>query len=159
MNPEMAYRTRLAEGFLAEARQDMADRRWRACVSSSQLAVENSAKAALAMLGPVGKTHNPAAMLYAAVREGRFDGRLVQIVDELAECASRMGSDVHAESDYGDDATWRTPWEILTEADAQESMRIAEKAVASLHTLAAMTQNPQQGAPDCGIQASEQKGR
>lgn len=56
---EVRYRQRLAEGFLGEARQDVELRRWRSCIDNSQLAVENAAKAALALLGPVGRTHNP----------------------------------------------------------------------------------------------------
>ena len=142
MNSELAYRTKLAEGFLDEARQDVAGGRWRACVSSSQLAAENSAKAALATLGPVGRTHNPATLLYAAVREGRFEARLVRTVEGLAECASQMGTDVHVGSDYGDDATWRTPWEILTEADARDSLSTAETAVAALRKLIAGAEPP-----------------
>lgn len=60
---EGRYRLRLAEGFLDEAREDKSLGRWRACVSGSQLAVENAAKAVLALLGPVGRTHNPAPLL------------------------------------------------------------------------------------------------
>lgn len=51
---QVRYRLRLAEGFLEEARQDISSQRWRSCVDNSQLAVENAAKALLAMLGPVG---------------------------------------------------------------------------------------------------------
>lgn len=47
---DAAYRLRVAQGFLEEARQDIELGRWR----NSQLAVENAAKAVLALLGPVG---------------------------------------------------------------------------------------------------------
>lgn len=66
---EARYRLRLAEGFLQEARQDIALQRWRSCVDNSQLAVENAAKAALAFLGPVGRTHNPATLLRQALAD------------------------------------------------------------------------------------------
>ena len=69
---EARYRLRLAEGFLQEARQDLALQRWRSCVDNSQLAVENAAKAALAFLGPVGRTHNPATLLRQALADRRF---------------------------------------------------------------------------------------
>lgn len=66
------YRVRLAEGFLDEARQDIQLGRWRSCVDNSQLAAENSGKAPLALLGPVGRTHAPAALLRRAMTAGRF---------------------------------------------------------------------------------------
>ncbi|MDO8672160.1 MAG: HEPN domain-containing protein [Dehalococcoidia bacterium] len=62
-NDEARYRLRLAEGFLGETRQDIDSKRWRSCMDNSQLAVENAAKAVLALLGPVGHTHNPGALL------------------------------------------------------------------------------------------------
>lgn len=65
---EALYRLRLAQGFWKEAQQDMALGRWRAAVDNSQLCVENAAKAVLGLLGPIGRTHNPAVKLRQAVR-------------------------------------------------------------------------------------------
>ena len=39
---EVSYRLALAEGFLAEAEQDLDLNRWRSCVDNAQLAVENA---------------------------------------------------------------------------------------------------------------------
>lgn len=41
---EVSYRLALAEGFLAEAEQDLDLNRWRSCVDNAQLAVENAAR-------------------------------------------------------------------------------------------------------------------
>lgn len=60
---EVGFRLRLADGFLAEARQDLELERWRSCVDHSQLATENAAKAGLALIGPVGRTHTPSILL------------------------------------------------------------------------------------------------
>ena len=46
---DAAYRLRMAQGFLDEARQDVELGRWQSAVDNSQLAVENAAKAALAL--------------------------------------------------------------------------------------------------------------
>ena len=132
MNAEVNYRKRLAEGFLAEARQDMGLKRWRACVSNSQLAAENSAKALLAMLGPVGKTHQPTVLLRKALDEGRFADAARLAVDAVADAAETLGSDVHIESDYGDDARWLTPWEIFGSEEASLALGKAEQAVEAL---------------------------
>lgn len=54
------YRLNLARGFLAEGEQDVQLARWRSVVDNAKLAVENAAKAVLALVMPVGRTHNPA---------------------------------------------------------------------------------------------------
>ena len=126
---ERRYRLRLAQGFLEEARQDLGLRRWRSCVDNSQLAVENAAKAVLAVLGPVGRTHSPGALLQRAVEERRFPEAARASVEKLAECARLLGPSVHVESDYGDDTTWRTPWEIFGQTDAEQAIRVAEEAL------------------------------
>jgi len=64
---EPHYRLNLAEGFLFEAREDINLNRWRSCVDNSPLAVENAAKVALALLGPVGRTHARAIRWYSEV--------------------------------------------------------------------------------------------
>ena len=129
MTEEAGYRLRLAEGFLQEARQDMELNRWRSCVDNSQLAAENGAKVLLAMLGPLGRTHNPAFLLRNALLENRFPQDLVAQVERVAECAALLGPDVHIESDYGDEAAWRTPWELFEETDARQALGLAENAV------------------------------
>lgn len=126
---EARFRLRLVEGFLEEARQDMAFRRWRSCVDNNQLAVENAAKTVLALLGPVGRTHKPGILLREALDGGRFPPSVVQQVERIAECAELLGPDVHIQSDYGDEVGWRTPWELFDEADAQRALSMAEEAV------------------------------
>ena len=126
---EIAYRLRLAEGFLAEAQQDMSLGRWRSCVDNSQLSVENAAKAALATLGPVGRTHDPAGLLRQGLADGRFSDAAMPAVADLAKQAELLGHDVHMETDYGSEHGWRTPWELFDEDDARQSLAIAESAV------------------------------
>lgn len=125
---EVTYRLRLAEGFLDEARQDLGLRRWRSCIDNSQLSVENAAKTVLAMLGPVGRTHNPAILLRKALAEGRFLETVHGEVVQVAECSEVLGQDIHMETDYGSEAEWRTPWELFDESDAQQALDTAERA-------------------------------
>lgn len=126
--PESRYRLRLAQGFLEEARQDMALGRWRAAVDNSQLCVENAAKAVLALLGPVGRTHNPAAQLRQALKEERFTPQDTHLVETLTEIAEMLGPDIHIQTDYGDEAGGYTPWELFHEEDARQALQMAEKA-------------------------------
>jgi HEPN domain-containing protein len=123
------YRLKLAFGFLQEARQDVELARWRSAVDNAQLAVENAAKAALALLGPVGRTHNPATQLREALSRDMFKAPYKGPVESLAEYAEVMGPDVHIKTDYGDEIGGRTPWDLFTKTDAQQALAIAEHAV------------------------------
>ena len=126
---EARYRLQLAQGFLEEARQDVSLERWRSCMDNSQLAVENAAKVILALLGPVGRTHNPATVLRQALAEGRLPEDIVARVKTIADHAESLGPDVHIESDYGDEAGGRTPWELFDEDDATQALALAEETV------------------------------
>jgi HEPN domain-containing protein len=128
-NEEAGYRLRLCEGFLAEARLNNQHELWRSCVDNSKLAAENAAKATLAITGPVTRTHNPAVILLDALKKGSFPQQLEEQVRKIAECAALLGPQVHSESDYGDEANWRTPWELFDKTKAEEALELAETAV------------------------------
>jgi HEPN domain-containing protein len=126
---DAAYRLKVAVGFLEEARQDVALQRWRAAVDNAQLAVENSAKSVLALLGPVGRTHNPAIQLRQALDRGVFATESAVPVRRLAELAELLGPDIHVQTDYGDETGGRTPWELFDASDASQAHAFAEEAV------------------------------
>jgi len=132
---DAAYRLRVAQGFLREARQDVDLARWRFAVDNSQLAVEHAAKAVLALLGPVGRTHTPAAHLRLALDEGRFQAPLADRVRALAETAERLGADLRIQTDYGDEIGGRTPWQLFDEADGRRTVGLAEEAIVLAQTI------------------------
>lgn len=123
------YRIKVAQGFLDEARQDVELERWRSAMDNAQLAVEHAAKAVLALIGPLGRTHNPAPLL----RQALYDGTLAVCdptrVQRLAELAELLGFDVHVQTDYGDEMAGQTPWELFDAADARQALAMAEEAV------------------------------
>ena len=121
------YRFRIAQGFLEESRQDVALTRWHSVVDSAQLATENAAKAVLAPVGPVGRTHQPALLLRQALQI--FSPSYQQYVERLSEQAEMLGFDVHVQTDYGDEMEGVTPWELFNEDDARSTLAIAEEAV------------------------------
>ncbi len=124
-----AYRLRLAQGFLGEARQDAGLSRWRSAVDNAQLAVENAGKTVLVLFGEIGRTHNPATRIRRLINEGRLDAALSECLERLAELAELLGSDIHIQTDYGDEVGGRTPWELFDEEDAREALTMAEEAV------------------------------
>jgi HEPN domain-containing protein len=126
---DASYRLRLAAGFLDEAEDDAQRGRWRSCVDNSQLAAENAVKTYLALLGPSGRTHRPAALLRRAIADGTVPPHAREIAGHLAEAGELLGPDIHARSDYGDEAARRTPWELFDEATARECLDTARQAV------------------------------
>ena len=121
------YRLNLAQGFLTEAREDLQLARWRSCVDNCQLAVENAAKVALALLGPVGRTHDPAKFIRKSLAS--YSDAIRPQAERMAECAEILGPEIHARSDYGDDDSMKTPWQLFNQTDAQSALAIAEEAV------------------------------
>src|SRR5262249_28412641 len=97
---------------------------------------ENAAKAALATLGPVGRTHNPAAILQIALDEDRFPPELKEHVGRLTECARQLGPAVHIRSDCGDENTRQTPWELFDEPAARQALALAGEAVSLARGIA-----------------------
>jgi HEPN domain-containing protein len=123
------YRLKLATGFLQEASQDVALQRWRSAMDNAQLAVENAGKGVLALIGPVGRTHQPAPLLREALQQGVFPVSQHEKVRRLAELAELLGPDVHIQTDYGDEVGGLTPWELFDEADSRLAFAMADEAV------------------------------
>ncbi len=123
------YRLKVAQGFLEESREDMGLKRWRSAVDNAQLATENAAKAVLALVVPLGKTHNPAHPLRKAVQESLFPEEYRALVEQLATLSETLGFDIHVQTDYGDEVEGLTPWEIFGEEDAQQAITIADETV------------------------------
>ena len=129
------YRLKVAQGFLEESRQDVQLRRWRSAVDNAQLAVENSAKAVLSLVAPIGKTHNPAPQLRENLSKGHFPADIVEMVERLAECAEQLGFDVHIQTDYGDETGRLTPWDLFDEKDALQAQSLAQEGVDLADTI------------------------
>lgn len=109
--------------------------RWRSAVDNAQLAVENSAKSVLALVGPVGRTHNPAPLLRRLLSDEIFTREHGELVQSLAEHAEMLGADIHVQTDYGDEMGGRTPWELFDEEDARQALARAEEAVSLAQTV------------------------
>ncbi len=124
----VGYRLRLAQGFLAEAQQDITLTRWRSAMDNAQLTIENSAKAVLAILGPVGRTHYPAGSLRLTIEEKRWEDGFLDQIQRLAELTELYGFDIHIQTDYGDETEGLTPWELFDEEDAHRAMEVAIEA-------------------------------
>ncbi len=127
-NEEAVYRLRLADGYVREAEELFGNSQWRACVSSAQLAVENSAKAVLALVGPLARSHDLSSMVLDAAENLELGEEAGGKLERLAECARLLGLREHIMTDYGDELAYRTPWEIYDEGRAKRALALAKEA-------------------------------
>lgn len=107
---DAGYRLRLAQGFLHEVRQDIPLARWRSAVDNAQMAIENAAKAVLALIGPVSRSHHPHHQIRQGLAMNVFPSHRRADIERLAQLAEGMGADVHIRTDYGDELGELTPW-------------------------------------------------
>ena len=121
----------LAEGFLAEAEQDVGLQRWRSCVDNSQMAAENAGKAILALFGVPPRTHEPARELAGLLDTADIPPDVQQQIRAILPDLLALGMTEHLMTDYGDETTYTLPWELFTRESASEALEKACRAVSS----------------------------
>jgi HEPN domain-containing protein len=121
------YRLKLAEGFLQEAQQDLNINRWRSCVDNAQLTVENALKALIALWAPVPRTHRPGANLAEMLNQRQIPEHFKIEIGALIAKAGELDPAIHIQTDYGDEMSGLTPWDLFDEEDAREAYAIARE--------------------------------
>ncbi len=121
------FRLELAAGVLREAEEDLRISRWRSCVDNAQMSVENSAKAVIAMRGPVPRVHQLESALDKFAKDAIFKSLRKEIAI-LQEITKKLGFEEHIRTDYGDESQYRTPWELFDRESAAEALDLARKA-------------------------------
>ena len=96
---------------------------------SAQLAVENAVKAVIARFVPVPRTHELVTPLDVLLASGRLTSGVLDALAELRQSAAELGHEQHVRSDYGEEAAFKTPWELFDAADARRAMTVAERSV------------------------------
>lgn len=131
LNPtrEVQYRLRLAEDHLARAEKAMEVEDWAGAASACQLAIENFAKAIIAVVGVPGWSHDPSHQLEELL--DKFPEQLHTTIRELASLA-RQAAPEHGRTTYGDPAAGLTPSDLYGLDEAEKLLSNAKHA----HSLA-----------------------
>jgi HEPN domain-containing protein len=127
---DVQYRLGLAEGFLKEAEQDLGLKRWRSCVDNSQLAVENSGKAVLALFGVPSKTHEPAKHLAVFLENRKLPNEIHDTIKDMLPDLLTLGLEEHFMTDYGDESSYVLPWDLYDEGSAVRAVEAARRCYA-----------------------------
>lgn len=123
------YRLRLAKGFYQEAEQDCQLKRWRSCVDNSQLAVENTAKMVIAIFEPVEKTHDPSRQLQRLFNSKSIGVKIAKSVNTVISKARELGFEEHIMSDYGDESSYKDPWQLFDQREAKRALSTARQCL------------------------------
>jgi HEPN domain-containing protein len=124
---DVQYRLNLSEGFLKEAEEDFQLRRWRSCVANAQLAVENAGKAVLMLFGVSAKTHEPAKHLAQLAKSTEVPEGVRDRVEDILPDFLLLGAEEHFMTDYGDESSYKLPWDLFDQESAQSALYTARK--------------------------------
>lgn len=91
------------------------------------MAVENAAKAVIAMRGPVPRVHQLKGAFSKLLQDARLKN-LSKDIGALAEITGKLGFEEHIRTDYGDETHYQTPWELFDRESAEEAVRLARAA-------------------------------
>lgn len=124
---DVEYRLNLAKGFLKEAEEDFQLKRWRSCVNSAQISVENSGKAILMIFGVSPKTHEPARFLGKLLHDMEIPKETCDKIKEILPDFLTLGAEEHFMTDYGDESSYKLPWEIFDKESANMALNVAKR--------------------------------
>ena len=126
---DVDYRLELARGFLNEAEQDYSLKRWRACVSSSILVLENTGLAVLMLFGVSPFTHKPGRHLSQLVTEGTVSKEVAALINQLLPKLEKYDSHEKMLAKYGNESSYQLPWELFNEEEGLTAIEAARKSV------------------------------
>lgn len=131
---EVRYRVNLAKEHLQRAKEELSLYRTdgekhhlAACVASSQICIENSAKAVISSSGVPSKTHDPSVELSNVIKRigGKVGRELIEKLEEVTKY-SHLTAPEHILATYGDEERGILPSELYTLEDAERFLRMAE---------------------------------
>lgn len=127
LNPlsEVRYRYRLASEHLSRAERMFEAGDWVGTVLSSQLAVENFAKAVVAAFEVPTWSHDPSGQLEGVA--SRAPPHLASRMAELARMARELAPE-HGRATYGEPSRGLTPGDIYKRKHAEEALEMARRA-------------------------------
>lgn len=128
-------RLRVAEIFLAEARQDLELGRWLSCVGQAQVAVQHTLKSAIALWRPIPHTRQPARTLLSMLAAEQIPSEFRSDVEALVDMAEVLNVELRAHIEYGDEVGGAMPLEIAGQEEAQHAYRNTKRVTQAAKEL------------------------
>lgn len=123
------YRLELASEFLKRGKFQFKQKLFREATDCFQLSIENSAKSIIAIFEPVEKSHDPWEQLKRLVKREIPLKKLANIIKKNLLLFKSYGSKKHILISYGDEKSFKTPWELFGKEEAIKALNTAEKCL------------------------------
>ena len=124
---EYEYRLDLSREHLDESTRALKADAYIAAIHEAQLAIENAAKAVIAIFSIPSWIHNPAPELREIAKRVQ-EKEIRDLIEELAEIAE-IAAPYHAGSSYGNAERRLTPRQVYTRREAQILVERANRAI------------------------------
>jgi len=69
------------------------------------------------------------------LEEGQIPDNFAREVRVLITVAEPLGPEVHVQTDYGDEMSGLTPWDLFDEEDASEALKVAQGLLQKVEEL------------------------
>lgn len=132
---EARFRLELAEGYLREAEKEFRTSHWWTTVSNAQIAIENAAKATVALFEPVEKVRDPSKQLAEILARKPMPQSIAKKVAVLIGFFPQHGRAEHIKATYGEDKTHTPPWKLFIKRDARTALTDARKSIQNAQAI------------------------
>jgi hypothetical protein len=88
-------------------------------------------KTVLMLFGVSTKTHEPAKHLAQLIKLSEIHEAIRDCIKDILPDFLSLGAEEHFMTDYGDEASYKLPWELFDEESAQGALRAAQKCYAA----------------------------
>ncbi|MBI4788204.1 MAG: HEPN domain-containing protein [Chloroflexi bacterium] len=116
-------------GYLREAEEEFSEKHWWTTVANAQLAIENAAKAVIALFEPVEKVHDPSRQLQRILDRNPVPESITKRMVVVIGFFPQHGHAEHIKATYGEDKTHTAPWELFVKKDARIALTDSRKSV------------------------------
>lgn len=126
---DATYRLDLARGYLIEAQEDHAAKRWHACLANAQEAVENAGKSIVLQFRPVPAAHDVLEFVQSLLHSNTVPENIKRWIQSDLDAFRDMGMKTHIRVTYGDEKSHIPPWRLIDQAEAEKGLAKARRAV------------------------------
>lgn len=109
-------------------------------MDNAQLAIENFGKAILMLFGASPKTHEPAKHLAQVIHNPQISEPIREQIKDILPDFLLLGVEEHFMTDYGDESSYRLPWDIFNEESAISALNAARKCKTATEEIIHKTQ-------------------
>lgn len=83
----------------------------------------------IAIFEPVEKTHDPSSQLHRLLDSKQIAEKIAKSVRIVILKARELGFEEHLMTDYGDESSYRDPWQLFDQTEAERALSTARQCL------------------------------